>query len=113
MSPKLMFSLDTSEPPPEPMAPEGGWHKPDCTFESHSWVLEVEDGRFQVICADPCDAALFDPSEPTPRCLHDWEPEDFHTPEPLPVQLVYVDDSTPSTPAGPAEYDFYIEVRPA
>lgn len=98
------------ETPPDREPPAEGWHKP-CDFADHRWVLDVEDGRACVRCADPCDPNVYDLAGRTPTCLCDWQPEDFHTPEPLPVVLTYVDDSTPSTPAGPAEYGYYIEVR--
>jgi hypothetical protein len=108
------------EPAPEAVPPPGGWRKPTCTFESHRWELEVEGGRADLTCTDPCDsrpdehvrsAPLFDPAEPPPVCLFPWEPEDIVMD--IPVTVTYVDDSTPSTPAGPAEYGYYLEVRPA
>lgn len=101
------------ESPPEPVEPDGGWQEATCSFESHKWALEVEDGHTGVRCLDPCDPAMFRPSGPTPTCLVDWPIEDFFSGEPLPVALTYVEDSTPSTPAGPGEYGYYIEVRPA
>jgi hypothetical protein len=109
----MKFEIDPNpiETPPDPTPPEGGWVKPSCTFESHHWEMEVDDGRASISCTDPCNPYIFDPREPTPICLHDWEPEDFHTPDPIPVALTFVDDSTPSTPAGSAEYGYYIEVR--
>ena len=109
----IRFEIDENwVEPPEPTPPPGGWRPITCTFASHNWTLEVEDGRASIMCADPCDVNLFDPSSrSTPVCLCDWQPEDFSTPDGIPVALTYVDDSTPSTPAGPAEYGFYIEAR--
>jgi len=107
----MKFMIDPFAPQPDPEPPEGGWHVPTCTFESHHWTLEIEYGRVSISCADPCDESLFNPARPGPMCLHDWQPEDYSTPEPIPVKLTYVDDSTPSTPAGPAEYGYYIEIR--
>ncbi len=102
----IKFEVDRSIPPP------GGWVKPTCTFESHKWALEIEDGHAHIHCCDPCDPSAFDPSAGQATCASDlWNQEDFHTPGAIPVRLTYVDDSTPSTPAGPAEYGFYIEVR--
>jgi hypothetical protein len=99
---------------PEPTPPPGGWLKPTCSFASHSWTLEIDEGRAYIQCADPCDPALFDPAAGnTPVCLVEWQPEDHCTPDPIPVRLVFVDDSTPSTPAGPAEWGYYIEVHAA
>lgn len=113
--PKVNWEL--TEPLPDPIPPPGGWHEITCTFESHKWELTVEDGYVSVQCTDPCDdpfkPKLFDPSKPAPICLHDWQPEDFFTPEPIPVTCQIVHESTPSTPAGPAEYSYYIEVRVA
>jgi hypothetical protein len=104
------LALDKSEPPPTPIPPPGGWRKPTCTFASHSWELEVEGGRANLTCKDPCDPALFDPARLEPLCLFPWEPEDLVMD--IPVTVTHVDDSTPSTPAGPAEYGFYLEIRP-
>lgn len=95
----------------DPVLPQGGWLEPTCTFEFHQWILEIEDGRVCILCVDPCDPELFNPNSRIPTCLAPWESEDYSTPEPIPVKLTYVNDSTPSTPAGPAEYGFYIEVR--
>lgn len=98
----------------EIVMPEGGWTPVTCSFESHKWQLEVEEGRARIICVDPCPSEpyTFDPCGPTPTCLCDWMPEDFSTPEALPVRLRFVDDSSPSTPMGPAEYGFWIDVLP-
>jgi hypothetical protein len=107
------FMWEEVEPLPESVPPPEGWHPITCDFTTHKWTLEVEDGKAHIACADPCDPAWFEPGGRTPCCLCDWQPDDFHTPHPIPVTLTYVDDSTPSTPAGPAEYGFYIEVRRA
>lgn len=101
-----------SLPLPETVPPPGGWRQITCSFESHRWVLHVEGGRASISCADSCDPTWFDPAGRTPACLCDWQPEDFFG-EDIPVALEYVDDSTPSTPAGPAEYGYYIVVRAA
>lgn len=112
MSPrKIVWEVEECEPPPRRTPPPEGWHPITCTWESHQWTLDVEDGRAFVACADPCEP-LHDPAGPIPVCLCEWQPEDLFTPDSIPVRLVYVDDSTPSTPAGPAEYGFYIEVHP-
>lgn len=103
------------DPLPEPRVPEGGWRHVTCTWESHKWHLWLEDGKFSIQCADPCDLNQIDPAsgKGLPVCHWEFYPEDCGTPEPIPVKLTYVDDSTPSTPAGPAEYGFYIEVGAA
>jgi hypothetical protein len=72
-------------------------------------VLEIEDGNVHLACKDSCDPALFDPSAPTPVCLVGWLAEDLIAE--VPVTVTYVDDSTPSTPAGPAEFGFYLEIQ--
>ena len=90
--------------------PIEGWHEP-CTFEQHKWTLEAEDGRVIICCVDPCDITVYDPCGPTPSCHVEVYAEDFTTPEPIPVKLIFIDDSTPGGPWGPAEYGFYIEVR--
>lgn len=109
MKPK--FSIEECEPPPEPVPPEGGWKRVLCTFASHSWSLEVENGRVGLNCTDPCDGRLFNPLGLTPVCLYPWEPEDLFA-ESIPVTVTHINDSTPSTPSGPAEYSYYLEVRP-
>lgn len=108
---KLEWGRDPFRATPELEPPEGGWRSVTCSFESHGWALEIDNGSATVQCVDPCDPDLFDPAGKTPVCLCGWEPEDFHTPEPIPVKVTYVDDSTPPTPAGPAEYGYYLEVR--
>jgi hypothetical protein len=114
MTPKILpLDWDLTDPPPERQPPPGGWQPITCTFESHTWHLDVESGHATITCADPCDPDVLDLSSGNlPACLCDWQPEDFGTAEPIPVRLTYVDDSTPSTPMGPAEYGYYIEVRP-
>lgn len=95
----------------DPTPPQGGWREPDCSFEGHKWTLEIEQGHIYISCVDPCDPKLFNPNGRTPICIVPWESEDYITPEPIPVKLTYVDESTPSSPAGPVEYGFCIEVR--
>lgn len=118
---KLVFESAGLFEEPEPLEPpEGGWLKPTCSWESHKWHMEIEDGKVSVHCTDPCGPAEhFDPSLPVPVCVAMqegyFEPEDFGTDawnQPWPVKLTYVDDSTPSTPAGPAEYGFYFTLAP-
>lgn len=110
---KIRWDVDPSPPPPEPTPPPGGWMPITCSFESHRWELDVEEGRASVRCADPCDPDLFEPGGRTPACLCDWLAEDFFTPEPIPVHVKYVDDSSPSTPNGPAEWGYYLVVSAA
>lgn len=100
----------SEEPLPEPQPPADGWKEPWCDFSDHQWVMEVNDGRVGISCMDPCDESLYDPSGGLPCCLVEWNPEDFHTPEAIKVELTYVDDSSPAGPWGPAEYGYYIEV---
>lgn len=108
--------IDFSEIFPEPEEPEGGWIQPTCTWESHKWALEIEDGSFHIKCLDPCDMTKIDPNATIPVCewgMNYCEPTDFGTPwdAPMPIRLEFVDDSTPSTPMGPAEYGYYILVH--
>lgn len=109
MGKKLLEFVETN-PFDERKPPEGGWHKPSCTFSGHHWALEIEQGQVSFHCLDPCDPDLY---EWVPSCHNEFYAEDCFTPERIPVALKWVDDSTPSTPAGPAEYGFYIEVRAA
>lgn len=104
-----IFDFDNYKPPVEP---EGGWTPVTCSFESHKWAVEIDMGRATLICLDPCPSEpyTFDPSGPTPTCLCPWEGDDLSTPEPLPVRLRFVDDSTPDSWLGPAEYGFWIDV---
>ena len=102
--------MDLALPDPEP--PPGGWNEP-CKFEDHQWVIEIEEGRASVHVVDPCNPEMFDPARGLPACSPDlWQAEDFFTAEPIPVQVTFVNDSTPSTPAGPAEYSYYLDIRP-
>jgi hypothetical protein len=98
----------------EPVMPEGGWKKA-CTVADHKWALEIEEGRVQLVCLDPHPvefAAEVEPSRGSPVCLDPyWEPEDVGTTTPIPVKFEHVDDNTPSTPAGPAEYSFYMTIE--
>jgi hypothetical protein len=84
-------------------------HEPTCSFESHRWVLDIEDGHASIDCLDPCED-VFDPDGLIPVCLAGVEPEEIFAQ--IPVTVTYVDDSTPSSIDGPAEYGFYLEVRP-
>lgn len=108
--PKFMIDTGYSESLGERTPPEGGWHEPTCTFDSHNWTLEVEDGRVNIRCMDPCDPDLFSMVDRIPTCLCDWQQEDYVTAEPIPIKLHYVDDSTPSTVDGPAEWGYWIEI---
>lgn len=98
---------------PEPVEPEGGWKKA-CQVEDHRWTLSVEEGRAELVCLDPHPqqfAEEVDPQRGMPVCLDPyWEPEDLFAE--VAVQVRHVDDSSPSTPAGPAEYGFYLEIKP-
>jgi hypothetical protein len=98
---------------PERPILEEGWAKP-CGFDDHQWGIELEDGRARLVCLDPCDLdnICCDPNGPLPTCAVRWEAEDLVTSRPIPVTLEFVDDSTPSTPNGPAEFGFWIEVHP-
>lgn len=98
----------------EPEMPEGGWTPVTCSFESHKWQMEIEEGRVRITCVDPCSSEpyTYAPDGPIPTCLAPWESDDFNTPEALPVRLRFVDDSTPDSWLGPAEYGFWIDVLP-
>lgn len=107
-----MLSWEIVPPKPEadPQPPLEGWHEP-CDFEDHQWGLTVEEGRASLWCLDPCDADVYDPAGSQPACLQWWENDDLCTPEPIPVRPVFVDDSTPSGPWGPAEYGYWIDLK--
>lgn len=106
------WQVDADWEPPQP--PEGGWKepKPGCSWETHRWALSIEDGRASIQCSDPCEGP-FDPEKPIPACSPHLDmpmAEDIYI-EDLPVRVHYVDDSTPSTPVGPAEYGYYFEIE--
>lgn len=108
---KLDLDLFGHEASPGP--PEGGWLTASCSFESHRWQLEIEEGRARVTCVDPCpNPEHYDPHGPIPTCHCPWESDDYNTPEPIPVKITYVDDSSSGGPWGPAEYGFWLEVHP-
>jgi hypothetical protein len=113
----IKFEVDDSPfDAPEPVEPKGGWKKA-CVVADHKWALEVEEGRVQLVCQDPHPpefAQQVDPARGAPCCLEPyWESDDVGTgSDPIPVKFEHVDDSTPSTPAGPAEYGFYMVVSP-
>lgn len=100
----------------EPEPPEGGWKEVTCSYESHKWQIELDGGHFYVQCVDPCpDPEHYDSSKGLPACIahqHYGESADFCTPDPLPIRLKFIDESTPDSWMGPAEYGFYIEVYP-
>lgn len=99
------FGVHDLEPPAE------GWHKP-CEIKDHNWVLEIEEGRANIYCTDPCpNLDIYDRDGMTPACVGWWENEDLSTPEPIPVDITVVDDSSPAGPWGPAEYGYWIDVR--
>lgn len=95
-----------------PVEPLGGWTPVTCSFDSHKWTMEIEEGRINITCVDPCPSEpyTYDPSGPTPTCLAPWESEDFFSGEAIPVRLTFCDESTPASWLGEAEYGFYIEV---
>ena len=115
MADKKLILWDKVEPPfdgREPKEPEGGW-KPACKIKDHTWVAEVEEGILSIRPSDRHtdeQIAEMDPRGPSPACVHWWEREDLVMSE-FPVKVKVVDDSTPSTPAGPAEYGYWIEVE--
>lgn len=110
--PEIRWEID-NEPPPFPKKPEGGWNKA-CGLDDHKWDLVVEDGKASLNCRDPHSeefCGLVDPNGPPPVCGYPyWVQEDIYI-ESIPVKVKHVDDSTPSTPAGPAEYGFYLEIE--
>lgn len=100
--------FDEVKPLPEP---EDGWKEVTCDWKSHRWAFHIEDGRIRIECLDPCDLTQFNPSGPLPVCDTDYlVSEDFYSVNPIEVKLRFVDDSTPDSWLGPAEYGYYIEV---
>lgn len=90
-----------------------------CKIEDHNWEMSIEEGRVSIFCVDPH-------SNIERRAMNEWgnrlgglgacEPmvfqsEDYYV-DGFPIDLEYVDDSTPSTPMSPAEYGYYILVHP-
>lgn len=105
-----IFGEEELEPRKEP---KGGW-KEICIIADHKWSLEVEGGSASLRCLDPHPEEFSNQVNPVygpPVCLSQyWESDDLHC-EGIPVQVRHVDDSTPSTPMGPAEYGFWIEIK--
>jgi hypothetical protein len=95
--------------PAEP--PEGGWRRP-CDFGDHRWSVQIEEGQATLICEDPCTPEGFDPNGRTPTCHCDWPSEDVSFAERIPVTVRFINDSTPSTVDGPAEYGYWLEIEP-
>lgn len=106
--------VDWDEPLPERKEPEGGWKKA-CTVVDHKWALEVEGGKVSLVCLDPHPETFMDEVDPeygAPVCLDQyWERDDLNTPRAIPVKVKHIQDNTPSTPNGPAEYGFWIEIE--
>lgn len=88
-----------------------GPREKSCSVADHKWELEIEDGTVSLIATDPCPeekAAKMD----WPVCRQQyWDREDIYMAKNVPVKVRHVDDSTPSTPSGPAEYGFYLEIE--
>jgi hypothetical protein len=95
--------------------PEGGWTKP-CVIADHEWELDIEEGMASLVPTNPHteeEVARMDPSLGSGICAYPyWEREDLFVEGRIPVKVEHVDDSSPSTPAGPAEYGFYVKVTP-
>jgi hypothetical protein len=99
---------------------------PPCTVEDHTWVLEFDAGSYHVSCKNPHTPieieAMYRYSQQDasmgnwryPVCGDDVG-DYVHTgiAGEIEVKLNHVDDSTPSTPAGPAEYGYYLEITEA
>lgn len=115
MSGRPMFSIDPFQDPPlAPVEPADGWKEP-CQLADHKWTLVIEDGQVRLECVDPHPESFINEIRPDrryPACLdHYWQAEDLYC-DGIPVKVTHIDDSTPSTPNGPAEYGFYITVEP-
>jgi hypothetical protein len=99
---------------PDVDEPEGGWEKA-CTVEDHSWEMELEEGAAILHPTDPCSdekiAAMGPYAWPVCRERY-WDQLDIVMHERIPVKVTHVDDSSPAGPWGPAEYGFYIKVKP-
>jgi hypothetical protein len=110
-----VFELDDVYDMPERRKPDGGWKKP-CNVADHKWGLFIEEGQAILECLDPHPesfAAECDPQCGIPVCADQyWLREDVHMNRHIPVAVEHIDDSTPSTPNGPAEYSFYIQISP-
>jgi hypothetical protein len=97
---------------------------PPCKVEDHTWVIEFDAGSHSVSCKNP--------HTPIEREAMDRynlaQGKGFYFPVcgddvgdyvgtgvagEIEVKLRHVDDSTPSTPAGPAEYGYYLEITEA
>lgn len=98
--------------PPKP--PREGW-KPACRVSDHEWELSIEEGEVTLHCKNPHtdeEAEQMDPDQGIPVCKESyWDRMDIFMPKRVPVKVRHVDDSTPDTPNGPAEYGFYLELE--
>lgn len=100
---------------------EGGYYAdkidpvPACKVGDHRWKIEFDAGTINVYALDPCDRIKRESmirNHGYPACSEkDGWVRDGLSGE-IEIKLTYVDDSTASTPAGPAEYGYYIEVEP-
>lgn len=101
--------------PPERKEPADGWKQP-CRLADHKWALEVEEGRASLVCLDPHPESFMeecDPQRGAPVCIdHYWERDDLTLDGQIPVAVEHIDDNMPSGPWGPAEYAFWIELKP-
>ena len=105
--------LSTDDDPEPREEPESGWKK-SCTIADHRWGLDIEEGKVILKCLDPHPEEFvneIDPYHGLPVCLDPyWVSEDLGG-EIKEVHVEHVDDSTPSTPEGPAEYGYYIVIK--
>lgn len=109
---KLNFDLVLTDPPPESIGPR----LPPCKLEDHQWELNIEDGQPVLSCLDPCSEERKSGMETHrhgPMCDVVLEFLDgMWLKAAIPVRPVIETEHTPSTPAGPEEWDAWLVLHP-
>jgi hypothetical protein len=109
---RVRFDLALDAPLPEFIGPR----LPPCRLEDHRWSLVIEDGRPSLNCLDACSEERklgMDTDRHGPMCDVVQEFTDFmHMEGEIIVRPVIETEHTPSTPAGPAEWDAWLVLHP-
>lgn len=109
---RLRFDLALTEPSPAFIGPR----LPPCQLEDHRWALTIEDGHPSLVCLDPCSEERklgMNTGRHGPMCDVVYEFIDgMHMEGEIPVRPVIETEHTPSTPAGPEEWDAWLVVHP-
>lgn len=109
--PRLDWAVDLSEPPADLIGPR----LPACKLTDHRWAVAIEDGHPSLRCLDPCSEERklwMDTERHGPMCDVVYEFTDGMCMDEIPVTPRIETEHTPSTPAGPAEWDAWLVVEP-